>query len=287
MSLLRDRMSRDMERAGLAPSTQVQYIRGVRFLAEFHGRAPEALTPDDVRAWEDSLVQRGLGANQRRIYLAGVVFLYRKTLSRPEMVSFIVSPKTPFRLPEVLSLEEAQRLLGAFKKSKYRVFFSLLFDTGLRVAEAVQLKVSDIDRERGVIHVRQGKGGRDRQVKLGDRLYEMLRTYWREVRLRERSSIPLSKDSFLFGCNRGGPIDLSGARVALEAAARLAGLSKHVTPHTLRHSFATHQLEAGSDLRLVQAQLGHRSLHSTQIYLHVSTRLLLKAPSPLDTLGPP
>jgi len=279
MSLWGDRMARDMERANLSERTRKQYIYAVEILARFHDKSPDLLGPDDIRAWEDDLISRGLGPNIRRVYLAAAGFLYRKTLSRPEMVSFLVPPRDPRRLPRVLSREEVSRLLAALEDPGYATFFALIYDTGLRLAEALQLKAEDVDRARGVIHV-HGKGARDRQVRLGDGIYERLRTYWREVRVPRAKGEALSRASLLFTVGK------LGARTALERAAKEAGIRKRVTPHTLRHCFATHHLEAGTDLRMVQTLMGHGSLRSTQVYLHVSTTLIRQVPSPLDDLPP-
>lgn len=286
MSLLRDRMSRDMERAGLAQLTRKEYIAAIRHMTEFLGRPPEELGADDIRAWDDEMYRRGLGVSWVRVHVAALVFLYRKTLPRPELVSFLAFPRRPRGLPVVLSAEEAGRVLAALREPRYRVFFSLIYDTGMRISEAAHLKAGDIDRARGVIKV-CGKGGKERQVKLGDRLYQLLRAYWTEVRAKDAKTAPPSRDSLLFVSGAGTPLGFDSARKALALAAKAAGISKPVTPHTLRHSFATAQLEAGTDLRTVQTLLGHGSLGTTQVYLRVSTRLILKAPSPLDALPPP
>lgn len=287
MSLLRDRMERDMERAGLAPRTRYSYILSIRLLAKFHGRSPDLLTAEDLRAWDDDLDQRGLSPNTRLIRMAAARFFFRRTLGRPEVVSRLVLPRRKRRnLPIVLSPQEVGHLLAALRAPRYRAFYALIYDTGLRFSEALHLRVGDIDHQRGVIHVRQGKGGKDRQVKLGERLYGILRDYWREERLGKPMAEPASQDSFLFASATGGRLSRMGARYALHAALKEAGITKRVTPHTLRHSFATAQMEAGTDLPVVQAQLGHGSIRSTQVYLHVSTRLLLQAPSPLDALDP-
>lgn len=287
MSLLRDRMIRDLKRAGRAQHTIKQYTIAVRLLAKFHRKSPDLLTPDDIRAWEEELLRRDLSPSTRGVYLAAAAFLYRRTLGRPEMISFISNPRGRRKLPLALSPEEVRRVLAALREMRYRVFYSLIFDTGLRISEAANLKAGDVDRERKVIHVRDGKGGKDRQVKLGDRLLSMLRDYWREIRMKDPHPEPLSRDSFLFGSRIGGRISINGAREALGMAVRDAGISKPVTPHTLRHSFATTQLEAGTDLSVIQAQLGHKDIGSTQVYLHVSTHLIRQAPSPLDLLDNP
>jgi site-specific recombinase XerD len=279
-------MARDLERAGLAPRTRKHYTDAVSFLVRFHGRSPEELTPDDIRAWEDNLLDLGLGPNTRRVYLAGVAFLYRKTLSRPEMVSFLVPPRDPRRLPRVLSPDEVQRILAALWEPRYVALFSLIYDTGLRISEAIHLKAGDVDRGLGVIHVR-GKGGHERQVKLGDRLYQLLRTYWRDERMKGPHSAALTLDSLLIANRVGNVIDRTEAGMALKLAVQAAGITKRVTAHTLRHSFATYQLEMGTALPLIQSQLGHACIKSTQVYLHVSTRLIRQAPSPLDSLPEP
>jgi site-specific recombinase XerD len=285
MSLLRDRMSRDLERAGLAPRTRKHYIAAIARMIQFLGRSPEQLTPDDIRHWEDEMRRRAFGSNWTRIHLAALKFLFNKTIYRPEMVSFISYPRTARKIPSVLSVDEVGRVLASFHKLRYLTFFSLLFDTGLRIEEAVMLKAGDIDYARHVIIVRHGKGARQRQVKLGEKLYALLRAYWREVRMKEPLTEPLSKDSLLFVGQGGKPFSLNGARQALALAVKKAGIAKRVTPHTFRHSFATAQLEAGTDVRVTQLQLGHACIGSTQRYLHVSTRLILQAPSPLDILG--
>jgi site-specific recombinase XerD len=278
-------MSHDMERAGLAPGTREEYIAAIHRMAAFFGRSPAVLCPDDIRAWENELVRRGLGASGRRIAASALKFLYKKTLARPEMVSFIAFPKAAPRLPTVLSLREIDQLLAAFPEPRYQAFFSLIYDVGLRISEAIHLKVGDIDRARGVIRI-IGKGNKERQVKLGDHLYATLQSYWQEIRAKEPRSAPVSNDFLLFSNGQGALLSRCAARRTLAEAARKANITKRVNPHCLRHSFAVHQLEAGTDLRVVQAQLGHDSIRSTQVYLHVSTRLILKAPSPLDSLVP-
>lgn len=280
-------MSHDMERAGLAPRTRKEYIAAIRHMAEFFSRSPAQLTPDDIRTWDDEMARRKNGPDWRAVHVAALIFLYRRTLARPEMVSFLAFSPRPHRLPVVLGPAEASRLLAALREPRYRVFFALLYDTGLRISEAAQLKAGDIDRARGVICVRNGKGGRQRQVRLGDRMYDLLRSHWVEVRAKDPHPEPLSRDSLLFTSQTGGTLHFGSARKALALATREAGIGKRVTPHCLRHSYATAQLEAGTDLRTLQAQMGHASIRTTQIYLQVSTRLILQAPSPLDTLPPP
>lgn len=287
MSLLRDRMSRDMERAGLADRTRSKYIAAIAQMAGFFGRSPDRLEPDDVRAWDDELRRRGVSSGELGIQVAAQMFLYRRTLGRPEMVSFLSFSRPRRELPIVLSMDEVFRILAAIRNPRYRIFFALLFDTGLRISEAADLKVGDIDRGCGVIHVRHGKGDKERLVKLGDRLYEMLRAHWQTVRMADPRAEPLSQNSFLFTSRAGVRVCFSTLRSALELAVRAAGISKRVTAHTMRHSYATTQLESGTDIRVVQAQLGHVDISSTQIYTRVSTSLIRGAPCPLDSMPPP
>jgi site-specific recombinase XerD len=279
-------MTRDMERAGLAQSTMEDYLRAVRGLAKLHRKAPDQLEQDDIRAWDDDLLKRGLSPSSRRVYHAAVKFLFKRTLFRPEMVSCLIRPRVISKLPRVLAPSEVGRLLAEFREPRYRAFFSLIYDTGLRVSEAAHLRVEDLDRSRGLIHVRCGKGAKDRQVKLGNRLYQLIQVYWKEVREKGAGRETLTRESFLFVNREGNPICIASAQKALRKAAMACGLGRGVTPHTLRHSFATAQLEAGTHLPVLQAQLGHRSITTTQIYLHVSTQLLLRMPSPLDALVP-
>jgi integrase/recombinase XerD len=287
MSLLRDRMSRDMERAGLALRTRKEYIAAIRHMAEFFRKSPEVLNPDDIRAWDDEMDRRGRGPDWKAVHVAALLFLYRRTMARPEMVSFLAFPRRPRRLPVILSPAETGRLLASLREPRYRIFYTLLYDTGLRISEAAQLRAEDIDRERGVLHVRHGKGGKERQVNLGDRLYEHLRAYWREVRQKGPGAARLTRESLVFVSGTGGPLNFASVRKALALATREADIAKRVTPHSLRHAYATAQLEAGMDLRALQVQMGHSSLRTTQIYLHVSTRLIRQSPSPLDALPPP
>ena len=284
MSLLRGRMTRDMQRAGLAPSTIEDYLRAVRSLAKLHRKAPDQLEQDDIRAWDDHLLELGLSSSTRLVYHSAVKFLFKRTLFRPEMVSCLIRPRVVSKLPRVLAPSEVGRLLAALREPRYLAFFSLIYDTGLRVSEAANLRVGDLDRSRGLIHIRCGKGAKDRQVKLGNRLFELVRAYWKEVREKEAGTETVSRESFLLVNRAGNPICIASAQKAIRKAARDCGLGSGVTPHTLRHSFATAQLEAGTNLRVLQAQLGHRSITTTQVYLHVSTQLLLRLPRPLDAL---
>jgi site-specific recombinase XerD len=210
------------------------------------------------------------------MHLAALLFLYRKTLGQPERVSFVSFPKQPRPLPTVLSLEEVGALLRALHKPVYQAIAMVLYGAGLRIAEALALEVTDIDGARGVIRVRHGKGNKPREAKLSPSLYQWLRQYWS----RERPPLP-----YLFASRRTGkPPVAESVRSALALAAKEAWVKKHVTPHVLRHSFTTHLLEQGTDVRVVSALLGHASLLSTARYGRVTEKLVRETPSPLDLL---
>jgi site-specific recombinase XerD len=220
------------------------------------------------------LQKNKLGPQGLRQHFAALKFLFGRTLGRPQDVAFLSWPKDPKRLPEILTAEQVSALLGALESAKYRVFFTTLYATGMRLGEAARLEPRDIDATRGVIHMRHGKGKKERLVTLSPRLLEILRAYWKQ----ERPSAP-----YLFPTQKGRALDLDFARRVLHKAAAAAGLKK-VTPHILRHSFATHLLDAGTELRVIQVLLGHDNIQTTTRYARVSTTLLSKAKSPLDRL---
>jgi integrase/recombinase XerD len=269
------RMTEDLELAGYADRTRSIYLHAVADFAAYRGTSPVDVGQEQVRAWVRHLSDGKLSAQRTRQHFAALKFLYAKTLGRPEIVSFLSWPKDARRVPLVLSAAEVARLLCALREPKYRVFFTLMYATGLRLAEASQLETRDIDSARGVIHVRHGKGRAERVVTLGTRLLATLRNYWRFVR---------PPAPWLFASSRGTHVSQEVARCALKQAAVHAGLGVRVTPHLLRHCFATHLLEAGTDLRVIQVVLGHRSIRTTARYAHVSPEMIAKTPSPFDRL---
>ncbi len=276
MTNLRDRMMTDLRLAGHAESTRARYLACIGDVAKHFWTDPAKLNREQLREYVEHLSERpGIGASRQKQHFAALSFLYKKTLGKPEMVSFLSWPKPPERLPTVLSGEQVHALLGELHEVKYRVFFATVYATGLRVSEACHLETGDIDAARGVIHVRHGKGSKERLVTLSKKLLAILRAYWKQER---------PTGSWLFASNRGTALRASTARKALSRAAKRAGIDKKVTPHTLRHSFATHLLEAGTDLRIIQVLLGHGSIKSTTRYARVSTELIGKTESPLEQL---
>jgi len=280
MSQLREQMIEDLVRAGYAAGTQKQYVQHVRRLAEHFGRSPARLSRVELRSYVTQLhrqrEQQGLSDSWLRLRLAAMKFVYAKTLGRPDEVSFIAWPKTIRKVSTVLSPEEIQALLKALVHPMYRMIATTLYGTGMRIAECCALETGDIDAARGVIIIRKGKGGEGRLAPLTPTLLRMLRRYWKQ----QRPDAPL-----LFRASRvAGSARVRTVRRALHHATADAGLRKKVTPHVLRHSFATHQLELGTDVRVIQHILGHKSLHTTVRYTQVSLALLQRAVPLLDRL---
>jgi site-specific recombinase XerD len=269
-------MVQDLALKGYARGTCELYISSIAQMARHFGVSPDRLTADQLREWAARLRTSGIGPQRQRGHFAAMKFFYAKTLGDAQRVSFLSWPKNPDRLPTVLSADEVKRVLAALEVPTYRAFFTLIYATGLRLSEACAVEVGDVDAARGVITVRHGKGDKARQVALSPQLLEVLRAHWRQ----ERPAKPL-----LFSSREGTPLCKKSARAALALAARSAGLTKKVTPHVLRHSFATHLLDAGTDLRVIQVLLGHSSITSTTRYARVSTGIVAKAPSLLGLLS--
>jgi integrase/recombinase XerD len=267
MTPLRQRMLEDMEMRNLSPNTQKSYVRQVARFAEYFGKSPDQLGPEEIRRYLLSLVRRDASCNQFNVSRCALGFFYRVTLKRefPD----IVCAKRPKKLPVVLSQSEVGQLLAAPKKLKHRAILTTLYAAGLRVSELVGLRVTDLDSQRMAIRVRQGKGNKDRYVMLSPKLLELLREYWKERRPKERL-FPVSKRCVQLLCAR---------------MARKAKLSKRISPHTLRHCFATHLLENGENIRKIQVLLGHRNVQTTARYLHVSMETITSTCSPLDRLA--
>jgi len=273
-------MLEELQRRNYSESTTRCYIRTVEDFAKRFKRSPDRLGPEHIREYQAELFKRKLSPGTVTQRLAALRFFYIKTLQRAWSIAQTPYPKQGFRLPTILSQEEVARLIDAALTPYHRTLLMTLYATGVRRAELTQLKVSDIDSQRMVIHVRGGKGRKDRDVMLSPTLLEELREHWR--RFQRKPS------TWLFPGNRwhtgGAPIDTKVVWNACQQAARRAGIEKNVHPHTLRHCFATHLLEAGADLRTIQMLLGHRDLEETTIYLHLSERHLSATASPLDLL---
>jgi integrase/recombinase XerD len=280
---LRKAMLEELQRRNLSPITTRIYLRSIEEFARYYQKPPDQLRPEHIRQYQAHLfTERKLGAIAVAQQLSALRFFFLHTLKRPWMLEGMAMPKHPFRLPEVLSREEVERLIQGARSPLHRVWLVILYATGMRREELVRLKVSDIDSGRMLIHIRQGKGRKDRDVMLSPRLLEELRDYWRSVQPKPKTYLFPSKDPHQ---KRDVPMQAKSVFDAVQLAARRAGIEKHVHPHTLRHSFATHLLESGADLRTIQLLLGHADLKTTSRYLHLSERHLKAAASPLDSLS--
>ncbi len=278
MGQLKERMEADLKLRNYRPSTQAYYLSCGRNLAKYYKRSPGELGEEEVRAFLLYLLEvRNRSPSTVKVYVAALKFLYEVTLDRPEVVRSLRAPKVPRKVPKVLSGSEVQALLGAVQSTSYRAIMVTLYGAGLRISEVCRLHIEDIDSKRMLIHIREGKGGHSRYAMLSDRLLAVLRVYYRQLRPRGPYLFP--------GFPLDSPISVSSVREVFLQALVDSGIIKPVTPHILRHSFATHLLEMGTDIRTIQALLGHRSITTTEMYAHVSTKLISRTHSPLDILG--
>ena len=279
---LRQRMIDDMRMRKMAEHTQDGYVRAVRKLTAFLGHAPDTATVEDLRRFQLHLVDSGTGAVTINATITGLKFFFDITLSQPELMAKMQHVRVPRTLPVVLSRDEAARLIAAAPNLKHLAALSVAYGAGLRASEVVSLKVGDIDSQRMTLRVEQGKGGKDRYAMLSPVLLERLRAWWR-LGHAQRKILP---GGWLFpGLNPMESLSARQLNRAVHVAADVAKIGKRVSPHTLRHSFATHLLEQGVDIRVIQVLLGHKKLETTAIYTHVATEVLRSVISPLDSPG--
>jgi site-specific recombinase XerD len=276
-----EKMTQDLQLRGLSQKTSEEYLRCTRQFLDYHkGRPADELGEPEVRQFLlHRLVDDKVGHATLKVAVAALRFLFVHTLKRPEVASEIHYPKVRSALPDILSGTEVDQLLGALDEPKYRAIVMTTYGTGLRIQEACNLRVEDIDSQRMLLHVRGAKGGKDRFVTLPKQLLFALRRYW----VATRPPLPL-----LFpGKEPGQPISDDAVRHHLHEAAQKAGLQKRVTPHVLRHTFATHLLELGTDIRVIQMLLGHSSLQATLRYTRVTPTHIGRVQSPIDVLRTP
>ncbi len=276
VSPLRQRMIDDMIVRNFAPNTMNLYLKQVSYFAQYFGRSPQQLGAEEIRNYQIYLAkERKLSNSSRTVAASALRFLYIVTLKQDRAIEMIPTPKAENRLPVILSPEEVLRLLEAAPSFTHRVIFSTMYGTGVRVNEALHLRASHIDSQRLMIRIEQGKGHKGRYVQLSPRLLELLRTYWRKVRPRE----------WLFpGQDPHQPLSREAVGRAITRASQRAGLTKETSPHSLRHAYAVHLLEAGTDLRRIQLLLGHSSLSTTARYLCLASNTVCATTSPLDLL---
>jgi site-specific recombinase XerD len=275
VSPLRRRMTEDMTVRNLSPATQRSYLHAVTKFSRYFSRSPDHLGLEDVRTFQVHLVATGISWPALNQTVCALRFFYGVTLGHGEIPERIPYAREPRKLPVVLNADEIVRFLEAVPSLKTRAALTTAYAAGLRASEAVGLKVGNIDSGRMVISVEHGKGGKDRTVMLSAQLLAILRTYWRLARPRH----------WLFpGRDEAKPIDVQVLHSACRSARAAAGIDKRVTVHTLRHSFATHLLESGTDIRIIQVLLGHNNLSSTARYTQVSNGLISRTTSPFDRL---
>jgi integrase/recombinase XerD len=277
MGELYDRMARDLKLKNLAVGTQQQYLACCRRFAAYHWRSPRQMGLEEVKEFLGYLMAAGGGIERLKMHVAGLKFLYGVTLDRAEVADRLPWPKVPHRKPAILSGKEVEQILAAISSLVPAMVVLTAYGAGLRISEAVRLRVEDVDGKRGLIHVRLGKGNKDRYVMLPARLHKALRAYWAKARPEQGWLFP--------GRTKGTHLHSTAVNWALKEAVKKTKLKKRVTAHTLRHSFGTHLLELGTDIRVIQTLLGHASIRTTARYAQVSARHIASVKSPLDVLG--
>jgi integrase/recombinase XerD len=288
MTPLRQRMLEDMQLRNLCPETQRNYVHHVAGLARFYQTSPEHLSLEEIREYQLYLIhERRLSPEAVNQFVSAAKFLYNVTLETPWPEGALPRCRVPQRLPVVLSATETGEFFQHVCTIRYRAALMTAYGAGLRVSEVVALQLGDIDSQRMLIRVRQGKGKKDRYAMLSPRLLVMLRSWWRAQHPAGRRHHAAPEDWLFPGWRKGRHMNTESLQMACREAARAAGLSKRVRVHTLRHSFATHMLENGADIRIIQALLGHSRVDTTARYAAVSPNAIASVSSPLDRLGQP
>ena len=282
VSALRQRMLEDMAMRGLRSHTQRDYVRFVRSFAAFLGRSPDAAQAEDIRRFQVHQRESGVQPPTINGSVSALRFFFTVTLDRPDLSRRLVLARFPRKLPTVLSVEEVGRLLEAAPGIKYKAILGTAYGAGLRVSEVASLKVDDIDSTRMLIRIEQGKGRKDRNAMLSPQLLALLRLWWQEGK---RRSVMLPHGWLFPGRGATDPISTRQINRAVHEAAEAAGIRKRVSPHTLRHSFATHLLEQDVDIRVIQVLLGHSKLDTTALYARVATKTIRSVTSPLERLA--
>jgi integrase/recombinase XerD len=274
MTPLRQRFLDELARRNYSPRTVEAYLAGLVRFVRHYGRSPDQANADDLRAFQLHLVARKVSWSQFNQTTCALRFFFLHVLQRPDFVPFIPFGRKTHKLPVILSPDEVRRLLKAVVYPRHRLMLRLVYGCGLRLGEVLRLRVADLDSGRGLLWVRGGKGGKDRGVPLPACLLDELRAYWRQHR----------PPDYLFPNRHGQPLHGASLQRAFAQALAASGLTKHATVHTLRHCYATHLLEAGTDLPTLQRLLGHKSVHTTMRYLHLRSERLRQVRSPLELL---
>jgi integrase/recombinase XerD len=286
VSSLRQRMIEDMNARKLCAGTQRGHIRSCKQFAAFLKQSPDTATSEDIRRFQLHLAESGASICNRNRIMTGLRFLFRVTLRRLDLATEIYHIREPQKIPLVMSPDETKRLLAVAQNLKVRVLLSLGYGCGLRAGEVVRLKVKHIDSAQKIIRIEQSKGRKDRNVMLSAEMLDLLRQWWK-VRRGFDATIPLQERWLFPGRRPGKPMTTRQLNRLFHEAADAAGIRKGVTLHALRHSFATHLLERGTDIRVIQALLGHDKLDTTARYTRVATGMIARIESPLDLLSQP
>ena len=287
ISPLRQRMIEDMKARQLGPHTQRSHIHSCKRFAAFLQRSPDTATPEEVRRFQLHLSETGMSICNRNRIMTGLRFLLRVTLRRLDLASEVYHIREPQKIPLVMSQDETRRLLAVASSLKVRVLLSLGYGCGLRAGEVIRLKVRHIDSAQKIIRVEQSKGRKDRHVMLSPETLDLLRQWWKARPSRHDAQTPLQERWLFPGRTAGKPMTTRQLSRLFHEAADAAGIKKSVTLHALRHSFATHLLERGTDIRVIQALLGHDKLDTTARYTRVATGMIANIESPLDLLSQP
>src|SRR5882672_6044179 len=287
VSPLRQRMIEDMNARKLGAGTQRGHIHSCKRFTEFLKRSPDTATAEDIRRFQLHLSETGMSICNRNRIMTGVKFLLRVTLRRLDLAAEIYHIREPQKIPQVMSPDETRRVLAVATSLKARVALSLCYGCGLRAGEVVRLKVKHIDSAQKIIRIEQSKGRKDRNVMLSAETLDLLRQWWKARPSRHDAGMPLQERWLFPGNRRGKPMTTRQLNRLFHEAADAAGIKKGVTLHALRHSFATHLLERGTDIRIIQALLGHDKLDTTARYTRVATGMISSIKSPLDRLSKP
>jgi integrase/recombinase XerD len=287
VSPLRQRMIEDMNARKLGAGTQKGHVRSCKLFAAFLKRSPDTATAEDIRLFQLHLAETGVSICNRNRTMTGLRFLFRVTLRRLDLAAEIYHIREPQKIPLVMSPDETKRLLAVASSLKARILLSLGYGCGLRAGEAVRLKVKHIDSAQKIIRIEQSKGRKDRNVMLSPETLDLLRQWWKARPSRYDAGMPLEERWLFPGLRRGKPMTTRQLNRLFHKAADAAGIKKSVTLHALRHSFATHLLERGTDIRIIQALLGHDKLDTTARYTRVATGMIAGIESPLDLLSQP
>ena len=276
MSALRERFIRDLRIENYSERTIKSYVAEISLLARHYNKCPTIITEVEIKNYIEFRLAAGRSWSSINLFISAMHKLFNNTLNIPQRLERINRPKVEKKIPSVLSQDEVLTIIESTKNLKHRTFLMTIYSAGLRVGEACELRVGDIDSARMRIIVRNGKGHKDREVTLSELLLTSLRAYFKQYR----------PDTYLFpGMNRSKPYSQSSARAVLKKALKRSGITKKATPHTLRHSYATHMMDKGIDLRFIQALLGHKSIKTTLHYCHLSKHGMQSISSPLDDLN--